>query len=304
MSVERDYVIAVKTDGTVAYTADDEYKHATISKWTNIVAVSSHDYDLICGLKADGTVISSLGYEWTIGGTSYDISDWTDIIAISVDYDNVIGLKSDGTVVSANNKYVNFSQWNDIVSISCDNQFTIGLKSDGTVMAANNVMDPDVENYLDLSDMTNCTAILPSHIPIDDLEKQFYDVIGIKQDGTVVVSSNSDEFDYSDILMWTDISNISCYFNCEFNDTYFKSVIEAAGLKYDGTVVTTGMDVDVSTWTDIVAVFISPATTMSNDNGTITSNAAVIGLKSDGTIVIAGKEDEFDLSGFVNLKTP
>ena len=51
--------------------------------------------DSTVGLKADGTVVA-------VGDNEYgqcDVSDWTDIVAISVD-DHTVGLKKDGTVVA------------------------------------------------------------------------------------------------------------------------------------------------------------------------------------------------------------
>ena len=54
---------------------------------------------------------------------------------------HTVGLKSDGTVVAVgNNDYgqCNVSDWTDIVALSAGSKYTIGLKSDGTVVAAGN----------------------------------------------------------------------------------------------------------------------------------------------------------------------
>ena len=51
---------------------------------------------------------------------------------------HTVGLKSDGTVVAVgSNKYgqCDVSQWTDIVAVSAGGLHTVGLKSDGTVVA-------------------------------------------------------------------------------------------------------------------------------------------------------------------------
>ena len=72
----------------------------------------SAGYDHTIGLKADGTVVA-------VGNNTdgqCDVSDWTDIVAISVD-DHTVGLKKDGTVVAVGeNEYgqCDVSGWTDI----------------------------------------------------------------------------------------------------------------------------------------------------------------------------------------------
>ena len=65
------------------------------------------------GLKADGTVVA-------VGNNDYgqcDVSDWTNIVAVSAGVYHTVGLKADGTVVAVGyNKYgqCDVSYWTDI----------------------------------------------------------------------------------------------------------------------------------------------------------------------------------------------
>jgi alpha-tubulin suppressor-like RCC1 family protein len=65
-------------------------------------------------LKNDGTVVA-------VGTNAYgecDVSDWTDIVAISAGENYTIGLRANGTVVAAGknaNGQCNVSDWTDIM---------------------------------------------------------------------------------------------------------------------------------------------------------------------------------------------
>ena len=97
-------------------------------------------YNYTVGLKADGTVVAT-----KYSGDEYcgqcDVSDWTDIVAVSAGDDHTVGLKADGTVVAT--KYsgdyyfgqCDVSDWTDIVAVSAGWRHTVGLKADGTVVA-------------------------------------------------------------------------------------------------------------------------------------------------------------------------
>ena len=68
------------------------------------------------GLQADGPVLATKysGYEYF---GQCDVSDWTDIVAVSAGTVHTVGLKSDGTVVAVgDNDYdkCDVSGWRDI----------------------------------------------------------------------------------------------------------------------------------------------------------------------------------------------
>ena len=65
------------------------------------------------GLKSDGTVIAAGNSD----RGQCDVSDWTDIVAVSVGYDHIVGLKADGTIVAAGGSssgQCSVSDWTDI----------------------------------------------------------------------------------------------------------------------------------------------------------------------------------------------
>ena len=220
------------------------------------------------GLKTDGTVVA-VGYEGNGWG---NVSDWTNIAAISAGRVHTVGLKADGTVVIV--RYVingggDVSDWADIVAISTGDNHTVGLKADGTVVA---VGDNAAEQY-EVSNWTGIVAISAGRAH----------TVGLKADGTVVAVGYNG-FGQCNVRGWTDIVAISA------GDDH------TVGLKTDGTVVAVGDDIfgqcDVSGWTDIVAV-------SAGDDYTV-------GLKADGTVVSVGanNEGQRDVSGWNNIKLP
>ena len=204
------------------------------------------------GLKSDGTVVA-VGRNEDISGNYIgccDVSDWTDIVAISAGDKHTVGLKSDGTVVAVGDNYhgrCDVSGWMDIVAVSAGQWHSVGLRSDGAVVTAG--------GWHDVSDWTDIVAISAG----DD------HTVGLKSDGTVVaVGINT--YGQCRVDDWTDIVAISA------GDCH------TVGLKSDGTVVAVGNNkhgqCKVSDWTDIVAI-------SAGDDHTV-------GLKSDGTVVAVG----------------
>ncbi len=202
------------------------------------------------GLKADGTVVA-------VGNKKYgqcDVSDWSDIVAISAGDSYTVGLKADGTVVAIGiKKYgrCDVSVWSRIVAISAGNNHTVGLKADGTVVAVGD------NNYdqCDVSDWSDIVAISAGD----------FHTVGLKADGTVVAVGPK-TFGQCDVSDWSDIVAISAGYSY------------TVGLKADGTVVAAGDNddgqCDVSDWNDIVAISAGGFHT--------------VGLKADGTVVALG----------------
>ena len=84
-------------------------------------------------------------------------------------------------------------------------------------------------------------------------------VVGLKSDGTVVLSSGVDEYCGCDVSEWTDIIDV------------FAGGDHIIGLKSNGTIVTTGQ-INVLDWSDIIDVSVS-------------GGGSLFGVKSDGTVV-------------------
>lgn len=127
------YAVGLKNDGTVVIAGDDT---PDVSGWTDVVAVSTAD-KVVAALRADGTVAVALGDE---ASPVMEAEQWAEIAAISVGEEgcHIVGLKADGTVVAAgDNKFgeCDVSDWTDMVAVSAGYRFTVGLKADGTVVA-------------------------------------------------------------------------------------------------------------------------------------------------------------------------
>ena len=210
--------------------------------------------DHTVGLKSDGTVVAT-NYTGEYYSGQCDLSDWSDIVAVSAGYEYTIGLKSDGTVVATGDNShgkCNVSDWSHIVAVSAGSFHTVGLKSDGTVVATG-------DNYYGQCEVSFWSDIIAVSAGGDH-------TIGLKSEGTVV-AKGSDYYGQCDVSDWSDIVAVSA------GDDH------TVGLKSDGTVVATGDNdygqCDVSVWKDIVAISAGTSHT--------------VGLKSDGTVVATGK---------------
>ena len=219
----------------------------------------------IIALKIDGTAIGSSD----INGDEADVSNWTDIVALSTGLAHTVGLKSNGTVVAVGLNLegeCDISDWTDIVAISAGTWSTFGLKANGTVVA----IGSNEYGECDVSDWTDIVAI----------NARTFRTVGLKADGTVVAVgwSNDGQCDVSD---WTDIVAIST------------GDFHTVGLRANGTVVAVGDNedgqCDVSDWTDIVAISAGYRHT--------------VGLKADGTVVAVGNNDydQCDVSDWTDI---
>ena len=220
------------------------------------------------GLKDIGTVV-------TTGQNDYgqcDVSEWTNIVAVSSSFRNTVGLKSDGTVVVAGeNDYgqCDVSEWTDIVAVSAGVKHTVGLKSDGTVAAVGRNSD----GQCDVSEWSDIVAISTGRLH----------TVGLKADGTVVAAGNN-EYGQCEVSQWTDIVAISA------------GNLYTIGLKADGTVVTVGdneygqRDLPSSSWDDIAAV---------------SACFHTVGLKDDGTVIAVGSDSDgqCNVTGWTDIVT-
>lgn len=267
ISVSRTHTVALKSDGTVVASGDNENGEGDVSKWADIVAIGAGGVHTV-GLKSSGTVVAT-GFN---GDDRCNVGEWTDIVAVSAGRCHTVGLKSDGTVVAtgANDKgQCNVGKWTDIVAVSAGDLYTIGLESNGTVVATgfNDVGQCNVSEWTDIA----------------AISAGGWHTVGLKSDGTVV-AAGANNYGQCNVSEWTDIVAISA------------GGWHTVGLKSDGTVVVTGFNYDgqcnVSGWTDIVAIS--------------AGNRHTLGLKSDGTVVVVGNNDfgQCNVGGWTEIKLP
>ena len=235
VATDEDCIIALKDDGTVVGEGNIWIRNPSGSGlvqgpgWTDMIQISASCGYVrnIVGLKSNGTVVTINGNDFGEG----NVSDWTDIVAVSAGSYHTVGLKSDGTVVAVGDNdfgQCDVSGWTDIVAVSAGHSHTVGLKSDGTVVA---VGDNDY-GQCDVSGWSDIVAVSAGG----------YHTVGLKSDGTVVATGDNSD-NQCDVSDWTDIVAVSAGF------------YHTVGLKSDGTVVAVGNNddgqCDVSGWTDI-----------------------------------------------------
>lgn len=200
------FVLGLKMDGTVQVDSwkssnDEENDRLAwipeLSKWTDIVAVSAGTYNAV-GLRANGTVVV-LGEQnrekyWR------EIEQWQNIITISTGpYGDTLGLKADGTLLSAGGYIANgdwdVSQWHNIVDFSVGYHQVLGVKSDGTVVAAG-------YNHNGCISVKNWTDI----IAVDtDGNASGWHTVGLKSDGTLVAVGDN-TYGQCNVKEWADIA--------------------------------------------------------------------------------------------------
>ena len=233
------YVEAIKVfEELDGYKDSNDYVEPYLSDLSEIRAqlpvdtVSTEDYHTV-GLKSDGKVVA-VGNNVAVGDNEddqCDVSDWSDIVAVSAGFDHTVGLKYDGTVVAVGDNYCgqcDVDSWTDIVAVSAGGNYTVGLKSDGTVVA----VGINGDGQCDVSDWSDIVAVSAGG----------YYTVGLKSDGTVVAVGYNDD-GRCDVSDWSDIVAVSAG---DYN---------TVGLKSDGTVVAVGDNeygqCDVSDWSGI-----------------------------------------------------
>jgi len=266
--------MAIKSDGTVIVaTGSTDFDYSEILDWHNIVAVSVGGSlmgeHLAIGLKSDGTVVA-------VGSNEHgqlDVDDWYDIVQVSAGGIHTVGLRADGTVMAVGDNsagQLDVDSWHDIVAISAGRGYTVGLRSDGTVVGVGWDGSGQVRRTRDWSDIIAISA-------------DWHNTVGLRSDGTVVFTREGSRF--SNVSNWRNIIAIT---NGSLGDTF--------GLRYNGTVVTTSSRVDLSDWSDIVAI------SAAEDH--------VVGLKSDGTMIAAALghrgplPPELQISDWYEIKLP
>ena len=148
--------------------------------------------------------------------------------------------------------------WGEIIQpeiISAGDEATLGVKANGKAIAVG------LNNYgrCDVSDWGDIVSI----------SSTFKHTVGLKADGTVVITENDCECNVS---KWTDIVSVSAGYD------------HIVGLRSNGEVIATGGDSNgeclVSDWTDIVAI----------DAGWW----CTVGLKRDGTVVRTTETGDYE----------
>jgi alpha-tubulin suppressor-like RCC1 family protein len=217
-------------------------------------------------LKSNGTVVFAGDNTQGQG----NVSDWKDIVAVSAGTNHSIGLKMNGKVVATKFLGDNYcgqcevSNWSDIIAVSAGGTHTLGLKSDGKVVAVGD------------SKLNQCAV--SSWKLFDDFanfETERIDIINNEEQ----INQNSE----------------TEYYNQKYNS--FKKTFDiiqtgshhTVALLSNGRVLSAGHNnlgqCSTTDWREIVSI---------SANSTIS-----LGLKSDGTVLVAGRplSKDSDISG-------
>jgi len=184
------FLVALKYDGTVLATGQNEKGQCNINQWEDIVEIAT-GFQHTVGLKSDGTVLATGSNEYK----QCDVMDWTDIIAIAACNAYTLGLKSDGTVVAAGSTLsIDVSQWKGITAIAAGGYHALGLKPNGRVVATgkNRNGECDVDKW------KNIMAISAGHDHS----------VGLRQNRTVV-ATGSNHVNKCEVSSWKDVEEIA-----------------------------------------------------------------------------------------------
>lgn len=238
------YTVGLKSDGTLITTGSNTYGQCDVSEWTDVINLTSDNVRYenstsvhVVGLRVDGTVL--IAGENT-KNWSDSVSEWTDIVSVSINSQRIVGLKSDGTTIYTSTDQVRWgydptrydaSGWTDIVQIYNSLQHTIALRKDGTVIALGN------DFLYDHSSVSHWKDIVSINV------NNSYSV-ALKADGTVIGIGYDDQKQAKGFSGWHDIAAV------------YTSSIHTVGIKHDGTAVAAGFNeygqCDISHWKNLI----------------------------------------------------
>lgn len=304
----------LRTDGTVV-TAGETFHKGSFDEaryWSDIVQIEMSSYSLL-GLAKNGKVecIPTFG-----NFDGFYTDEWDNVIHLLVGDDIAeevaFGLRKDGVVLITGNDAQNYETaktWTDIKQIAYGDGILLGLKNDGTVVNAGKYKDRyNVSTWANICSIYATTCC----------------VWGVCTDGTVVADYYSGtKYASWDVEKWKEIVTLDFYgLNDEvvigtqkngtkkvasINGKKYEErgeLIDTAdiavgdnfvlGLKVDGTVKSLEYGVSmldyyaednsnqtpIYEWSDIVKIY--------------TFNDSAFGIKSDGTVVAAGSDVEYD----------
>lgn len=112
-------------------------------------------------------------------GESVNVSDFTDIIAVSARKDFALGLKKDGTVVASGangSGQLDIKDWKKIVDVAAGDKHSVGVTSEGKVLC--------------VGDSNSKACEVSEWTDVKDVEAGNGFTIGIRTDGSIYVAGN------------------------------------------------------------------------------------------------------------------
>ena len=249
------YLLAARAFSNSDYDDSRDQKVTALANyWASQMCRVAAGYRFSVGVSNSGSISKA-------GKNDYgqcDLTGGSSILSLSAGVDFTVALRDDYTVSAwGRNSFhqCDVSDWDGIIMVSAGFSHTLGLRVDGTVVATGYDGNSEVSG---VADWDNIVAIAAGN-GIS---------VGLKLDGTVVTAGDVDPS--WNVSQWEDIVAIGT------NISPGKPTI--LGVHSDGTVVAVGNNeygqCDVGSWSDVVAVG--------------AGYDYSVGLRSDGTLVIAG----------------
>ena len=270
--------------GTRTYTSgfSDAIGLTVIKENLGTMIITEYDYKKSVSRGGDFSLFlnQTTGKVSAIGANSYgalNVSGWNDIVDISAGNEHAVGLKSNGTVVAvgrssdSNGSWSNLlvTGWSGITSIAAGANHTIARRSNGRVYSTGPASA--WSSYLSTSSWSNISKVYAGN------NCSF----GLTTRGSVVTAQAYNIF--GTVSYWSNITKVATLSNCEVSKCY------VLGLRSNGTVASSGdrsvfpwdgtSPLDVAGWTGIIDI--------------ACTRDASFGLKSDGTVVLAGNSQYF-----------
>lgn len=222
------YVAAVTKEGKVNVNTgwlNDAYgvsalEDSPLAQIEGVEAVAFRGGEDLVLLMSDGTVKvecvhgSDCGIKSTLG-------EWKNVIDIAAGNDNVIALCMDGSVITtaSSGSVSDCGNLIDVVAGGGDDYFG-GIRADGTVWTHGTVY--------------NVTQEIAEWTDIIDFDIGGYQVVGLKKDGTVLVSCSYSGEGQMKAAEWTGMVEVACGFDYVLGIRSDGEIISTNGIGMDG----------------------------------------------------------------------
>lgn len=178
----RDFIVALKEDGTVVTTMVDFDKNL-LDTWSNVVSISAHESD-VTALCRDGSVLSTVYHD-----SNDEYKKYLPIVNLDMNDYSVTLVKSDKTVSVLGNDSLdkNVKKWENVKRVFCGENCAVALTEYNTFLYTSGYSD-DKERIeavnKELSKWTNIDQVIIFE------DSNYHEIIaGLKNDGTIVMIS-------------------------------------------------------------------------------------------------------------------
>lgn len=287
------FSVGLCNDGSILFMAKGEKKQNEldelrniVSRWKDIKELYVDWSPLIVALKTDGTIITNdekslsgrynyLGGQWTGPETWNNVDHLVDCSV------GPYAIKTDGTVLG-----IDLPGWTGIRAVYFGDQAMYGLRYDGTVIAD---FHGGISNSSRVKEVSTWRNIVQLGFDRNGYARDI--PVGLCADGSVKAVTYDRDYEHPfgewNVSGWSDIEAI-------YSGAYY-----TVGLKKDGRLLATGGERGTADFVSEIADWKGIDQVIFSDTEYIT-DAHVIGIRTDGTVVAAGCNDhgQCNVEGF------